>query len=419
MSLINQMLKDLETRSRANVDPEIALSGLTSSSEEMESSWKKLTFLVVLLCGVLALIWVGQQQFHFFKQQPDGLNQKANAAQVQSAANHPNDSLPMAEHVATSVLMGIALQVQEDVTNLRFLLNKDTLYNVNSDPEHHQLILTFDHTNLIADLPPLNYLQSAIQDIAMSNTSDGDLKVTITLNANAELKHLDRVGANRSSELQVDLAYKKPIMSSDVTPDVSSKPTIMKTPVGEFNAQQQFERATNLLNSGQASQALLSLTDLISKYPEFYPAREPLANLLLRQGEYKKADVVITAGLRQRPDDLSLISLKAHLLVNQGKTHEALRILEVSEPDSQKNPDYISFLAALYQRTGQPQMAMQLYEQLLKSQPPRAVWWIGLGVAFESLDKPNEAKEAYIRAGNTENLSPELRAFVDSRLSDA
>ncbi len=75
-------------------------------------------------------------------------------------------------------------------------------------------------------------------------------------------------------------------------------------------------------------------------------------------------------------------------------------------------------MAALYQRQNQPVIAARLYQQLLASEPHRATWWLGLGIALDSANRHAEAVAAFTRAEGEDSagLSPELKAWIESRL---
>jgi MSHA biogenesis protein MshN len=102
--------------------------------------------------------------------------------------------------------------------------------------------------------------------------------------------------------------------------------------------------------------------------------------------------------------------------VVQGKIRQALNLLQLAPPPLETNPDYHAFVAALYQRQGQPFFAEKLYEQLLVLQPDNAAWWTGLGIALENLGKNTQAVQAYWKARNSEQVNPELRIFVENHI---
>ena len=86
-------------------------------------------------------------------------------------------------------------------------------------------------------------------------------------------------------------------------------------------------------------------------------------------------------------------------------------------PTIAKDPEYHAFLAGLYEQNGQPLLAARVYNQLVHLVPTQGVWWMGLGISLEQLNKSNEALIAYNSALKTRALNPELQAYVDSRIT--
>jgi len=102
--------------------------------------------------------------------------------------------------------------------------------------------------------------------------------------------------------------------------------------------------------------------------------------------------------------------------VNEGRINQALTLLKKSPPSLATNPEYYAFIAALYQRLGQLPSAENLYQQLTTLHPEKGVWWLGLGVTQEGLGKSAQALEAYAKAERSQDLDPELRGYVGTRL---
>jgi len=48
--------------------------------------------------------------------------------------------------------------------------------------------------------------------------------------------------------------------------------------------------------------------------------------------------------------------------------------------------------------------------------PSAGVWWLGLGISFQAVERRKDAQEAFTRAKSAGNLTPDLLAFVEQRL---
>jgi MSHA biogenesis protein MshN len=44
------------------------------------------------------------------------------------------------------------------------------------------------------------------------------------------------------------------------------------------------------------------------------------------------------------------------------------------------------------------------------------VWWLGLGISLQTVNRPADAQESYRRARATNSLNPDLAAFAEQRM---
>jgi MSHA biogenesis protein MshN len=102
--------------------------------------------------------------------------------------------------------------------------------------------------------------------------------------------------------------------------------------------------------------------------------------------------------------------------MEQGRDLDAITVLESQKPLARDYSDYYALLAALYQRVARHADAARIYQGLVEVFPGRAVWWMGLGISLQSLDKPAGALTAYRRALKAQGLQPELKKFVQQRI---
>ncbi len=332
--------------------------------------------------------------------------------------NHPVVLTPL--HLTPAILTTITLQVDKDTTLLRFLLSQDALYRVATHGNH--LVLILENARLVGSVPPLNMLNSAVKDITMVNRRDGNLEMNLTLNDGVDLSRLELNESQKLPELQLDLLSTglPDATSSNAAPHVPPSPqpvdSIIKVRT-DISMSDQYQEALKLSTEGHSHDAIKMLTFLLEKDPDYADVRESLASLLIAQGNLARAGQLLQSGLEQRPFYPAYVQLKAKMLVSQGKIKEAMNLLQKAPPTITVDPGYHAFIAALYQRQGQAALAEKLYEQLLAVQPNNATWWMGLGIALESLGKSTLAREAYVRARDSDHINPELKVFAQSRVN--
>ncbi len=412
MSLINEMLKDLDNRPRKIINAENVLHDLKSTFTHELKRNQKYYFVIGALIAILIFmcLFIAVKKHHYSATKAKLLLINKNV--IQKAIK-----IPIIQNTGLTMLTGVALQMQQDMTYLRFLLNQNALYKLNSDTEHHQLTIIFDNTQLLAALPKVNYKGSGIEDIQAFKDENNNLKIVLQLNPNTDVKRLALDQSGKAPELQLDLFYKnKNVSEENLAIANTSIPVSIKRPVAESVTQEQYQRAMLLYSKGLYDEAIDILRSVISSVPDQHEGRELLATLLLKQNMTKEASTVIDEGLEQQPIYPIFAELKAQLLLKENNVNKAISILEKYAPSIEANPKYHAFIAALYQRQGKTNLAANLYKQLLDLDPKNAKWWLGLGVTQESLGNTTAAVEAYNNADAIGGLSPETKAYVDTRI---
>lgn len=173
--------------------------------------------------------------------------------------------------------------------------------------------------------------------------------------------------------------------------------------------------ASKLLQAGSAYKAEQELRNALALDARHIKARELLAGLLFRNGQLAEAGRLLEQGRVLHPTQTSFALLLARILMDQGREDEAIAVLESLRPSPRTHSDYYALLAALYQRTGKHSRAITVYQGLVDVYPGRAVWWMGLGISLQSLDRAGALK-AYRRAAAGTGLQPELQKFVRQRI---
>ncbi len=177
-----------------------------------------------------------------------------------------------------------------------------------------------------------------------------------------------------------------------------------------------YRRALVEFGQGRTAHGETLLRQALQRDPDYVAARGVLAGMLLRAGRLVEAGEVLREGLRRTPNHILFVRLYARVLLAQGQGAAAVRLLEQHRPSAGQALDYDALLAALYQRTGRYQQAVDLYRRLVATRPRRGAWWLGLGLALEGTGQPAQAREAYTEAVRTGTLDAASRAYVQRRL---
>ena len=184
----------------------------------------------------------------------------------------------------------------------------------------------------------------------------------------------------------------------------------------KYRAEQEFRRAVSLVNQGRVAEGMDGFRNALALDPAHEAARQTLVALLLEAKRVDDAAVVLQNGLAANPDNTAFAMLLARIMVERNDVSGALFVLQRHAAPPDRNPDFHAFAAALYQRLGRHKEAIDQYQAALQLAPSAGVWWVGLGISFQAAEQPKQALEAYTRARSSGNLAPELLSFVDQRL---
>lgn len=153
------------------------------------------------------------------------------------------------------------------------------------------------------------------------------------------------------------------------------------------------------------------LQDVLVVYPDHYPSRLLLAQLMLSQGEAQQARQSLEQALSREPDNEALRIGLAQLEVHQGQHRKALDILE--QPSEQiRSAEYRALKAVLLQSQARHMQAAQEYLAALRAQPQNAAWLVGLGISLQAQGNASAAQEAFAQARSTSSFSPQLEAVI-------
>jgi MSHA biogenesis protein MshN len=140
-----------------------------------------------------------------------------------------------------------------------------------------------------------------------------------------------------------------------------------------------------------------------------------LARAYLGGGEQARLLEWLPGQLSRMPDDSELRLLLGRAQLQAGDNQGAIATLERGAPPIVREPTYHALLAAAYQQTGQWRESAALYQRLSELQPRQATWQLGLAIALEQLDQPSSAAGHYRLALQGTGLDDSSRRFASER----
>lgn len=181
-------------------------------------------------------------------------------------------------------------------------------------------------------------------------------------------------------------------------------------------AQKVYNQGMKELAAGHTSQGTAALRQALKINPRLVPARLLLAGLEAKAGKLQSALSILNAGFALGIGRVSLVRLKARILVKSGQIDQAIGVLERNAPTVNDDPSYHALLAGLEVRSGHYRRAAQQYAALLPLNPDQAVWWLGLAIALDQSGQKPAARKAYRTALEHPGLSPAAQAYARRRL---
>jgi MSHA biogenesis protein MshN len=182
-------------------------------------------------------------------------------------------------------------------------------------------------------------------------------------------------------------------------------------------AEDNYRQATILQQQGRTPEAIAMLEHTLKIDTQHTAARQSLISLLMENKRYEEAIRHLQQALSADVTQANLAMMLARLQVEKKNVPLAIEVLQRSLPSAIERADYLAFLAALQQREAHHKEAADLYQKALRKNPQNGLWWMGLGISLQADGHAQDALEAYSRAKSSNTLKPELLAFVEQKIT--
>ena len=422
MSLINQMLQDLEKRQTSH----------DASSESQTAQYaqfgtpapeKKNSFAMWILIGIL--IASGLWLF---------------ARNLKKSATIPPQVIPeLSDTKAQS-----ASQAVPSIASLPLLLKMST--DISASPTNDEAPQTTKEPATVGDQASLRTTDVQASVAANprivsqeKNASEASGKFSSTPIAKPDVKGADSVALERQeprnqkdgsagldtpkrsdtrqpeSRASANVEKLSEKLSEKAAP--ASIPLIVKEVSPQQRAEGEYKQATVYQQQGRNAEAIQSLQQTLALDQNHAPARQLLVSLLLDAKRYEDAIRELRLGLALDSHQVNLAMVLARLLVERAKVVEAVEVLQKSVAYAQERADYLAFLAALQQKLNHHKEAIGYYRMALARHTQNGVWWMGLGISLQAEGNQQDALEAFRQAKTQPGLGADLIAFVDQRIA--
>lgn len=184
----------------------------------------------------------------------------------------------------------------------------------------------------------------------------------------------------------------------------------------EQRADNAYREAVSLLRQGRGAEAQKSLQHTLVDVPAHQDARLLLARVLMDDGKLAEAKNLLTEGVALRPQSFPFYSALAHAQLMGKEVDAAVSTLERGLPAAGENAEYQAVLAAALQQQTRHAEAVQHYVIALRQLPDTPNWLVGLGVSLQATNNLQGAAEAYQRALDL-GLPASLAQFARDKLN--
>lgn len=389
MSLINQMLKDLEHRGAGSTDAaKLSSTSLNSSIPQGNSfPFIKIGLLITLLAGGI---------YSWVKTSPTSPI-KADVNKVMSNLVSPETKPQLAiKSVApTAIPVAPTTTTPEPAT----------------EPVKAKAVSLFE--------TELRFTSWAFQAPA-TNTQKEKIKLdSPSTQATSTVKSNDASAPNNPLNINNSDAEKSPALkltSSRLSTKLNNTSATGKEIRPDQKSGNYYRLGISNLQQGRVSEAQANLVQALEANPANQDARQALAGLLLDNKRNDEAKTVLAAGLAIAPEQSDFRMALARLQVEAGDKTTALSTLEQGLPYAKTNADYQAFTATMLQRADRHEEAITHYMTAVSLNSASTSTLIGLGISLQAVGKLENAKEAFTRAQSSAALTPDLSAFVEQRL---
>jgi MSHA biogenesis protein MshN len=430
MSLINQMLRDLQSRHADEVEGE--LPERVRPSPGSSRAVRRRGARTWIIAGVLlSLAGLGAAGW-FVAQQPGALDMlmRMPSALVSSSPPSPQPaaaSVPAPGPVAAATGTTEAAPLADDLSSLLPALTR-TLPPVMTD----------EPAASVASQASLASIK--VDKRSAPTTSPGRLRLDemLTFNpaktASAEVSSAAGQGVPAAVAPALAVAIvaaaptQAPVLASPqlaqreerrrITTASSAGELTQRVEKTLYNApgDEQYRNALQSIKQGRNSEAITRLRAALKEHARHVKARHALLALLVEQKHWDDALTLLDEGLALVPDQISWAMAAARIQVERGRMADAWTLLQKHQDAGEKNAEYHSFAGVLLLHLKQPHQAAEHYQAAVRLKPREGRWWYALGVALEANRQPAEAAEAWQQALETGGLTQTMTDAIEKRL---
>lgn len=452
MSLVNDMLRDLDQRRKESEGPAASVT-LTPAPEQYRELVKRpvrlyLGLALLVAGGAVAFFWLQQGETDAARtlniRTPVVVQPQNTEAESEIAANEANENIiqTAASPASQASQRGETELAASSAVPLVETLEVAEASNQTADepaPGNGSVEVESALDNQVEPVMAAAATESAVQSaVTEAGQLSGDLAVTENLNTGSSIEvesaesaerveGVERVGsdkidtgdaspaANEGPILAAGMGGEPAVVNLSASPVESVKNPARMTPEELDTIAVQAALGFIAENNTTAAYSRLEQELLQNRYA--HQSRETFAKLLMRQGDAYSAMELTNRGLELAPNHPGYKKVKARILMAAGEIGAATDLLIRRAPPIGEDIEYHDILATAQLASRDYEGASSSYTSLVQQDRSQGKWWYGFAVSQDSLGNSSAARQAYSQAMQLSNLSPNLRLRSQERLT--
>jgi hypothetical protein len=434
MSIINNVLKDLESRSSQFTAIDVTSTGTTAVSRLRQFSPSILAFLLLVAIGIV--FWFYQASKH----DSDVVSDKK-YKQVQINEQRLVEgvfALPVADvQKSSNQIIGMQLRESGKTISLEFSLREKVVSYLK---ERSDKRIVYHLKDIKSDIvAPVIRDNRWIEQLVMSVQADGvDINLITAANVLVETQQqrlgeeivwaitlsklpapeviVPVISVKKNQAVKVE-AITQPDEDMLDTGNAGLETKVVKLEIisrdSDSDVLRQLKSAQAFIKQKQFDLAEPILLGLLGSTHDL-TAREFLLIVYKRNKNPSRLNELVTASMKRYPQNLIFKTRHAQSLFQLKEYQSVIDFLQIR---ADLNAMQLALIGASYQRLDQHQPAADFYRQSLRIEASNPRNWIALGLSEEHNANPLQAFSAYRSASKQGGLNSKLTEFLEQRIS--
>ncbi|TWO84911.1 hypothetical protein AYI75_07310 [Shewanella algae] len=445
MSVVNQMLKDLDKRQQPH---NLAHVPAGQASQAAANPWWLLLGGTLLGISLLALgLWLGGYLGSGSQSASQTLNQSGDRAEPsQTVPYEPGPTgrnRPQPKAVSSTADGSDRLSLEPEAQNSALQLPSkslapseqpkapDTGLNAQGSAFETKSSATNDFETKSPEMygSETGNLKSSRADDSLETSAVAERLAAkeepLGLEAGqepAQSVQIERPGRNEKSGLE---QKPSPNESGRITQSTSgvAKPSQAKMSVTQVSltpaelSQKKWQQGQQAKELGQLDKAMSAYAEALRLNDANHNARQELAALFYGRGELDKAAVLLRQGAESYPQQPTFWLLLARVQKARSELPLALASLQQIADGSELGREKWLLQAEIGQSLKDWPLVQQSYLSLIRQDASQGRWWLGLAYAQDASGDYDAAKASYQEALKRQGLSSDARDYIENRLA--